>query len=214
MPKKALVLYGSVTGNTEKVAKRFKQTFEKNGWDCDMMKVDKNTINGPSINFDNYDFLCVGSPVWSHHPYMGIIDVMRASPQHVHHVSAQKGLPPVKQNEGVETVAEKIKNTPEDVVKTHALMKAMSPGSKKGIAFATYSGAHLGPKEAEPSLALLALEIEHVVGFSCVGRFSCPGKVFNFATNTYWHGDISQRPDERDLMKAEIFLEELLEEPF
>jgi hypothetical protein len=79
------------------------------------------------------------------------------------------------------------------------------PGTKKAIVFVTYAGAHLGPKEAEPSLSLMDMELEHLEIFKCIGRFSCPGRMVKYPTPGYWHGDISQRPDERDLKKAEIY---------
>jgi flavodoxin len=63
MANKALILYASMTGNTEKVALRFKQTFEKKGWQCDMVKVDKNIAANPPFNYKDYNFLCVGSYV-------------------------------------------------------------------------------------------------------------------------------------------------------
>jgi len=145
------------------------------------------------------------------------------------------------------------------------------PGPKNGIVFVTYNGGHLGPKEAEPALSLLELEIEHL-RFKCIGKFSCPGKMnfgggdavgrvaqwfgwtkesaqgkiqrYNenpeapeFAAFTLedrqqiarakasgqmpqggtpharaWHWDLDNRPNERDLQKAEIFLEEILED--
>jgi len=64
-------MYASHTGNTEKVALRFKDTFEKNGWKCDMFRVRKKAedILHPTINFNDYDFLCVGSGITSHLPY-------------------------------------------------------------------------------------------------------------------------------------------------
>jgi hypothetical protein len=79
------------------------------------------------------------------------------------------------------------------------------------VVFATYAGNEFGPKEAEPSLMLLELEIEHL-GFDCIGRFCCPGKSGNSPTPMAYHGDIRDRPNERDLIKAEMFIEEKLEE--
>ena len=63
MGKKCLVTYSSYTGNTEKVAKRFKETFENRGWQCDIFKVRKNAddILRPPFDIRGYDFLCIGS---------------------------------------------------------------------------------------------------------------------------------------------------------
>jgi flavorubredoxin len=56
---KALVVYDSVYGNTEKVAKALATGLESNGVDVDLVKVD-------AVKFDELgevDLLCVGGPV-------------------------------------------------------------------------------------------------------------------------------------------------------
>ena len=87
----------------------------------------------------------------------------------------------------------------------------LGPDSKKAVVFTTYSGYEFGPKEAEPSMQLLALEIEHL-SFKCIGQFCCPGRFLHHPTPRTYHGDIQDRPNERDLLKAEMFIEEKLEE--
>jgi len=246
MAKKSLVLYQSRTGNTEKVALRFKKVFEKKGWDCTMFRVGKDTdVVNPPIEYDDYDFLCVGSGVFKQLPPTEIVDIMF----NVTHPMPQVGSKPGRVH----------------------VQGRIIPGPKNGIVFVTYNGGHLGPKEAEPALSLLELEIEHL-RFKCIGKFSCPGKMnfgggdvvgrlarwfawteeetrgkiqrFNenpeapeFAAFTLedrqqmmrakaplqpprdmphnvrsWHWDLDNRPNERDLQKAETFLEEILED--
>jgi flavodoxin len=186
MPKKrkSLILYQTMSGNTEKVAFRFKKVFEKKGWKCDIFKVDKNMdADNLPFDFQDYDFLCVGSGVYSSMPGQELMDItFKAGHQRIR------------------------------AGKTVHVYSKITPGPKKGIVFVTYAGMHLGPKEAEPALSKLDLDIEHI-RFKCVGRFSCPGKMGERATPQWWHGDIRDRPNERDLLKAEIFLEEKLEEP-
>jgi len=77
MGKKCLILYASLTGNTEKVALRFKSVFERNGWECDSFKIRKmaDDILRPSYDPSVYDFLCVGSGIRSHLPYNEILNV-------------------------------------------------------------------------------------------------------------------------------------------
>ena len=56
---KALIVYDSLYGNTEKIAKALALGLESGGVDVDVVKVD-------SVKFDkmnNVDLLCVGSPV-------------------------------------------------------------------------------------------------------------------------------------------------------
>ena len=181
MPK-SLIIYQTKSGNTEKVAIRFKQVFEKQGWECDILKIDEKTDVSSLSNLEGYDFLCVGSGVHGAKCYDEIFNVMFG--------------------------ATHSRDNPE-------MQRKIVPGPNKGVVFVTYSGEHLGPQEAEPALGLLALELEHLK-YRCIGRFSCPGKHVGHeeATPEWWHGDIRDRPNERDLLKAEIFLEDKLEEIF
>jgi len=91
--------------------------------------------------------------------------------------------------------------------------RKITPGPKRGVVFVTYSGEHLDPREVEPALSLLELNIEQL-RFKCIGRFSYPGGSGNHYTPGTWFGDIRGRPIERDLLKAEIFMEEIMEEPY
>lgn len=64
MGLRVLILYSSYTGNTEKVASRIKDTFKTNNHETDIYKID-NSIDPehPPLNYEDYDFLCAGSPV-------------------------------------------------------------------------------------------------------------------------------------------------------
>ena len=182
--KKGLIIYQSMSGNTEKVALKFKQVFENKGWKCDVFKIDKNIdVDNLPFDFQDYDFLCAGSGVYAALPGKEVVDVMYKTT----HRTKKDGK----------------------IVRLH---RKITVGPKKGVVFVTFAGTHIGPKEADPSLSLLELNIEHL-RFKCVGRFACPGKIGKKATPGYWYGDIRGRPSERDLLKAEIFLEEILEEP-
>jgi hypothetical protein len=209
MAKKSLIIYESLTGNTEKVAMRFKQVFEKMGWECDTYKVkpDPNVkhpfYKNPQIkdfpyDLRDYDFLCVGSPVQEGQPLKEMVNILFNNPYSPH-------------SHG-ETI------TPEDEARMRANpFVILGPQDPKGIVFVTYSGVHMGPPEALPALASLEHEMVHL-RFQCVGRFSCPGGMRVGGVDMpkepmpAWHHDLQNRPHERDLMKAEIFLEEILED--
>jgi hypothetical protein len=117
------------------------------------------------------------------------VDMLRKNPKALPHPSPEK----IKEQE-----------------KLHPAGKIV-PGPKNGIVFVSYSGIHLGPKEAIPTLSMLEVELEHL-GYKCIGSFACPGKHGNQATPDWWHGDMRHRPSERDLMRAELFLEDKLEQ--
>jgi hypothetical protein len=207
MGKKCLIMYATHTKNTEKVALRFKATFEKNGWICDMFKVRRNAddILRPPINLVDYDFLCVGSGIIAHLPYNEIIYVLKrliygADPRLVIR-SRDQDIPYIK---------EPVTGELPDINLVHRRIN-LRPDAKKAIVFVTYSGLEFGPKEAVPSLDLLALEVEHLE-FRCIGTFCCPGKYLNDPLPNTYHGDIRGRPNKRDLLKAQMFIEDVLED--
>jgi hypothetical protein len=207
MAKKSLIMYASWTGHTEQVALRFKKVFEKKGWQCDMFKVDHHTdVKNPPFKFRDYDFLCVGSPVVHKKPIEEIISVLAGAP-----------LPPSEGGPEAALVGGDPSKIPEKYRPAGGFPKPdrskspkieFGPDSKKGVVFSTFGGLHLGPKEVEPVLSLLALEMEHIP-YQCVGRFACPGK---HGEGGGYYKDLPTRPNERDLLKAEIFMEEILEE--
>ncbi len=211
MASKSIILYASLTGNTEKVASRFKQVFEKKGWECDMFKVDRNTdVHNPPFNLEDYDFLCVGSYVMLELPAEEIINVMCKNPLSGH--CGQPTREEVARQRVMRNDSEYLPpaERPPRQRRPRGVGKII-PGPKKGIVFATYAGMHLGPKEAVPTLSHLELEMEHLK-FQCIGSFCCPGKHGDRPGEGTWHGDIRHRPNERDLMKAEIFMEEIIEQ--
>lgn len=208
MAGKCLIIYSSHSGNTEKVAFRFKGTLEKHGWECDIFKIDKKTdIHNPPFDFNNYEFVCVGSGVILHLPYNEILMVIRRQsfgidPRIMHRMRDEEIT-------YMKTPVPKLSDVEKEMNPHRKIV--LGKDSKRAVVFVTYSGFEFGPKEAEPSLKLLELEIEHL-GFKCIGNFCCPGKFLNNPSPATYHGDIRHRPDERDLLKAEMFIEEKLEE--
>jgi flavodoxin len=62
--KTALIIYWSKTGNTQKVAKAIKQGLEETGIQVTMKKPEE----AESLDYFDYDFVCVGCPSYSWHP--------------------------------------------------------------------------------------------------------------------------------------------------
>jgi hypothetical protein len=209
MGKRCLITYSSITGHTEKVALKFKETFEKNGWHCDIFKVRKNAedILRPPINMRSYDFICAGSGLRAHLPYNEILNMLRGF---------RTGMDPRItlrfRDETIPYISEPIPEIPphKDPKIDHGKI-ILGPDSPKAVVFITYAGYEFGPKEADPAAQLLALELEHI-GFQYIGCFCCPGKYVDDPMPRTFHGDIRDRPDERDLLKAQMFIEEKLEE--
>jgi len=267
--RKALIVYASITGNTEKVAMRFKQTIELKGqpwgdWKCDTFKVTKKTDkkNVP-YHVDDYDLLLVGAPIWAGIPPLYLFD---------DHLGALGSV-----------------LMPAAMAKAMAEGKRMEPpggegggmglpgtgkgwGPKKGIAFVTYGGQGQGPIEAKAALACIELRLDGSQ-IKCIGQYACCGKQWeeptvdplaskfnwmvgdttvaialykenpnhpDFAKLTAeerkmfekavkmteefsvpggamgkfraWHWEFAKHPTERDLLRAEIFMKDIMED--
>lgn len=202
MAKRSLIMYASLTGNTEKVAYRFKKAFEKKEWLVDLWKIDKNTdIQNPEFNIRSYDFLCAGSPIIHKMPIEKLITLL----------SGGRPLPSLggfNAFGGSVATPGPLPSGGHPPPVGHEAKIVFGPDTMKGIAFCTYGGIHLGPKESEPAVALISLIMEHIP-CQVVGRFACPGR---YDDNTGWYKDLKERPNERDLQKAETFMEEILED--
>jgi flavorubredoxin len=92
----------------------------------------------------------------------------------------------------------------------HRPRHRLIPGPKCGMVFCTYSGIHFGPKEAEPTLKLLELELEHLL-FKVIGALAVPGSMGKLFTPDWYHGVMVDRPDADDLKRADAFVDQLME---
>jgi flavodoxin len=72
MMKKAVIIYESKTGNTEKVALAIKNGLEEAGLEVILTKVD----NASAIDFFDYDLVCIGSPSYNWRPIKDIADYL------------------------------------------------------------------------------------------------------------------------------------------
>ncbi len=65
-PRRALILYATMTKNTEKVATWFNETFNEYGWETNLIRIMPNTNWAElqeKLYFDDYDMVCLGSPI-------------------------------------------------------------------------------------------------------------------------------------------------------
>lgn len=155
--KKGLVMYNSVTGNTEKVAKAFAKAFENCGWECDLVSIDKKTsFKANPVYFDDYDIVALGSPVMAGLPAPAIgrvLGLTQPEPPRMWR-SDTRGMSP----------EEKAKLNPGD-------LQPPCTDDVKGVVFATYAG---GIREAYSTLAVEKQYLE-CLRLKIVGQFSCPG---------------------------------------
>jgi len=232
--KKSLIVYASRTNNTTRVAERFKTTLEKNGWQCDMHRIEQNSdpMTFP-FNFKDYDLICAGSGIRMHSPYIELLNVLRIPIY---------GFDPrimLKQTEGIKLTAEEIK-TMQTVMKSgggrHHGKIVLGADARKALSFATYAGYEFGADEAQPALDWINLELAHLE-VRIVGKFCCQGTMIMSnplpdqgredsanrsngkptAETDSKSGmpaaiNSGNRPNERDLLRAELFIEKVIED--
>jgi hypothetical protein len=201
--KRSLIMYASRTNNTARVAERFKSTFERNGWQCDIFKIEKDSdpMAFP-YNIKDYDLVCAGSGIRMHSPYAELLHVLRVPVY---------GFDPriiLKVAEGIQLTSEETKKM--QVWKPNHRKIILGPDSKKALSFATYGGYEFGPGEAQPALDWINLELAHLE-VEIVGKFCCPGKFESTDRPAGYHNDLTTRPNDKDLLRAELFIEQTLE---
>lgn len=165
---KALILYYSISGNTEKVAMAIQEGVKQAGLEPVVKKVSE--AEGEDLYA--YDLVCIGTPV-------------------VH------GLPPHPVMKYILEVGYDYR------ARGFVGLNSFRIPGKKAVVFVTYSGPHIGVKEALPAGVYLSQSLEHL-GFDTeewyeIGEFhgwkdgSTKGRL----------GDIRGRPNAEDLARIE-----------
>ena len=180
--RKAVVLYGSLTGNTEMVGKAMAEVLEEYGFEtrCEKLVAGKDWSQDPVI-FSEYDIVVLGSLIVAGLPYKEVY--MLLGLQGNRSISgAGMGPPPDAAGDdhpkgpGRRSERGGIPGLVAGAVGTG------NPGAKGdpektiyGVVYATYGGSGVGPPECYGSLEVME-ELLRVNGIRTVGKFACPGK--------------------------------------
>ena len=119
--KRAVILYWSNTGNTEKVAFAIKKGLEDAGVDASVMKA----TEAENIDYFDYDLVCVGSPSIQWHPPPQITELLL------------KKFSEYKKQEKIKTGAPKVAGK-------NALIFCTYSGPHTGLREATPVGLYIG----------------------------------------------------------------------
>ena len=173
--RRALILYASMTKNTEKVATWFKETFEEYGWDVTFCRL-LNKMNWEEwqekLYFDDYDVIALGSPIVGGMPLQAVIKAMS--------LGGGGGL----EKEVQEKLDKKEDGAAEAFKPDHTWRRTQPPYSgilraedsrPLGIVFCTYGGGFYGTGEAQPVLETLKLYLQSS-SVKVIGKFCCGGK--------------------------------------
>ena len=166
---KAIIIYWSATGNTEKVAFAIRRGLERENITPTVKKFDE----AEEEDFLDYDLVFAGAPVYQALP-----------PEPVRRFLSGKHRFYIKRGD----------------IKLNA---PQIPG-KVAVVFCTYSGPHIGVKEAIPGTKYMAQCFEHL-GFAVAGEWHIVGEFHGRPEHSTKGrlGDIRGRPNEQDLATVE-----------
>ncbi len=176
-PRRVLLMYATMTKNTQKIAECFKETFEHYGWEVTFVKVAGSTDWAglqDQLYFDDYDLICLGSPIVGGFPLQSVIKAFSFGAGGALEKEVQDNLNSKKAD------AAAAAKKPEGA--TWRRTKAPSPGMADhaarrpyGIVFTTYGGGFYGTDEATCTLETLKMYLK-LNNVDVIGRFSCGGK--------------------------------------
>ncbi len=190
--RRALILYATMTKNTEKIAVWFKETFESYQWQVTMYRM-KNNMDldamQPNVYFDDYDVICLGSPIVAGYPlkviskHFGLGTNTGLEEQTAANIEGggefkQAGPPPAPPQGGDGPAPVK------ELQWRRSGNRGPYPGAiyfdqykPLGVVFTTYGGGFYGSDEATATLEILKLFLQ-LNNVAVVGRFACCGKEF------------------------------------
>lgn len=187
--KKAVVFYVTQTGNTEKIAQALAAQFDELGWDCTLAQVHKDTriTQKPRDYYlDDYDLVILGSPVLNGLPspwFAQNFGLIGSEPPGFYHIN------------------------------DYGIFSATEKEKPYGLAYVTYSGVDHGPSDALAGLEAVKMYLD-VMGCLTYGSFACPGKGSprgDIDAETLWAPhDLDSRPNDDDLMKAKLWLKDVV----
>ena len=161
---KALILYATMTRNTEKIATWFQETFEHYLFETTMFrlaaKADRKGMQ-EKLYFDDYDVVCLGSPIVGGGPLTIVTKALSLG-----------GGGVLENNVGGE---------PEMLIqwrRKQGPYRGVLPKNDYqplGVIFTTYGGGFYGSDECLATLELLKLYLE-LNDVKVIGKFGCCGK--------------------------------------
>ena len=175
---KALILYATMTNNTEKIANWFKESFEHYNFATSMFRLSANfDWKGAQdkLYFDDYDVVCLGSPIVGGGPLMIVTRALSLGGGGV----LEKSLSPAEKAASSELKIESV--MPKMLVswrRNHGPYRGVLPKDEHqplGVVFTTYGGGFYGSDESLATLELLKLYLE-LNDVKVIGKFACCGK--------------------------------------
>ena len=188
--RRALILYATMTKNTEKIATWFKETFEYYKWEVTFIRL-KNKMKlseiQPLVYFDDYDVVCLGSPIVAGYPLKVVNRLFslggETSLENDTAANIEKGSE-FETPAGMAPPPPDANAEPEELQWRRSGNRGPYPGAiyqhqykPLGIVFTTYGGGFYGSDECTATLEALKLFLQ-LNNVAVVGRFACCGKEY------------------------------------
>lgn len=176
---KALILYATMTKNTEKIATWFKESFEHYNFGVTMFKMAANADwkgMQEKLYFDNYDVVCLGSPIVAGSPLMIVTKALSLGGGGV--LEKSIGTPaPGSPEQSSQPVGEPPPSLAIWRRKSVPYMGVLPKNEYQplGVVFTTYGGGFYGSDECIATLELLKLYLE-LNDVKVIGKFACCGR--------------------------------------
>lgn len=174
--RRVLILYATMTKNTEKIATWFKETFEYYNWDVTFFRMASNADwqgMQEKLYFDDYDVVCLGSPIVAGAPLQIVMKTMSLG---------GGGALEKEVQDKIDAKESDAAAAPAKPAVTWRRNRAPYPGvlcktdsRPLGIVFTTYGGGFYGSGECMATLETLKLYLT-VNNVDVVGKFACGGR--------------------------------------
>lgn len=171
--RRALILYATMSSNTEKIARCFADVFDAYNWDVTTVRIRNQAelaLRQEELYFDDYDVICLGSPIVGGSPLQPIVRAFSLGgggklEKAVEQTDASgKGLP---------------QQPPKGKWRRHDAPYAgvlnRTDSRPLGIVFSTYGGGFYGSSECMPVLETLKLYL-NTYSVDVTGFFACGGR--------------------------------------
>lgn len=178
--RKAVVLYGSLTGNTEMVGKAMAEVLEEYGFEvrCEKITPKKDWTANP-VYFWEYDIVVLGSLIVAGLPYKEVYQLLGLTGGR--NIMGTTSNPSNPGDPEKNPIARLMNHSGIPGIVAPSVATG-SPGAKGdhlptiyGVVYTTYGGSGVGEPECQGTLAVLE-ELLRVNGVRTVGKFACPGK--------------------------------------
>jgi hypothetical protein len=203
--RRALILYATMTKNTERIALAMKESFEYYNWECNCIRLKKSNKweeLQDQLYFDDYDVVALGSPIVAGYPLTiinklfslgaggelenNVQKMVDAGTGFRMNHDTMKGPHPEGQElpggpGGPESTPGDAPGSGGPVWRRRSCSYPGGPVRDNyqplGIVFTTYGGGFYGSGESKATLSALKLFLE-LQNVSVIGTFACCGKEF------------------------------------